>query len=200
MTDRRTFMLTTLSFVLLARVPAVDAASPSERADLVTALRRGGLVVYFRHGATNRSGIDQVDWPRERQRLLSAKGEAQAKAVGEVFRRHELPVGEVLASPFARCRDFAEIAFGKVEEKMELIGLLSDEDRQAERIEYSLGLLSRPVDSGTNRIIVGHSSNIRESTGVNLPEGGAVIVRSDNAEVFRVLGTLLPDDWVVLAA
>jgi phosphohistidine phosphatase SixA len=200
MTDRRTFMLTTLSFVLLARVPAVDAASPSERADLVTALRRGGLVVYFRHGATTRSGIDQVDWPRERQRLLSAKGEAQARAVGEVFRRHELPVGEVLASPFARCRDFAEIAFGKVEEKMELIGLLSDEDGQAERIEYSLGLLSRPVDSGTNRIIVGHSSNIQESTGVSLPEGGAVIVRSDNAEVFRVLGTLLPDDWVVLAA
>ncbi len=33
------------------------------------ALLAGELVVYFRHGATTWSGIDQIEWPREQQRL-----------------------------------------------------------------------------------------------------------------------------------
>jgi phosphohistidine phosphatase SixA len=197
--DRRTFALgLSASLLGLAWRPA-GAASPAERAGLVDALRGGGLVVYFRHGATTRSGIDRVDWPRERQRLLSAEGEAQARAVGEAFRRHALPVGEVLASPFARCRDMAEIAFGRVEERRELIGLLSDEEGREQRIAYSVALLGRPVGGGTNRIVVGHSSNIREAAGIGLPEGGAVVARPDGAGGFALAGTLLPDDWAALA-
>lgn len=199
--DRRAVVLgLPLSMLALALRP-VRAASPREvPARLAEALRGGGLVVYFRHGATTWSGVDRVDWPRERQRLLSPQGEAQARAVGDAFRRHGLPVGEVLASPFARCRDMAEIAFGRVEERRELIGLLSDGEGRQERIDYSLALLRAAVAGGANRIVVGHSSNIREAAGTDLPEGGAVVVRPDGTGGFGVLGILLPEDWADLAA
>lgn len=177
-------------------MPTAVRAQTLAAAELLHALRQGGLVVYFRHGATTWSGVDQVDWPRERQRLLSPEGVAQARVIGEVFRRHALPVGEVLASPFARCRDMAEIAFGRVEERTELLGLLSEDKDQSKRIEFSRSLLRRTVPAGDNRVIVGHSSNISRSSGVSLPEGGAVIVRpGGGADEFSVLGSLSPEDW-----
>lgn len=181
----------------------LEAAEPSaEAVRLLEQLKTGGLVIYFRHGATTWNGVDRIEWPRQRQRLLSAEGEAQSRAVGAVFKRHRLPVGEVLASPFARCRDMAEIAFGRVEERRELLGLLSEESGRQQRIDYSLALLRQPVSEDANRIVIGHSSNIQETTEINLPEGGAVIVRPDpgGADVgFQVLGTLRPADWAALA-
>lgn len=178
-----------------AQSPAADVPA------LLKALQTGGLVVYFRHGATDKGGVDRIDWPRSRQRLLSAEGEAQARAVGQVFQRHRLGVDEVLASPFARCHDFAQIAFGRVQDDRQLLGLLSQDTERQQRIDHSLALLRRAVAKGKNRVVVGHSSNIQETTGVFLPEGGAVLVRPESGagKGFSVLGELRPADWAALA-
>ena len=181
--------------------PRAARAEGALRAELLDALRRGGTVVYFRHGATDKGGVDRIEWPRNRQRLLSAEGEAQARAVGEVFARHGLVAGEVETSPFARCHDFAEIAFGRVQDDPLLLGLLSeDTDRQA-RIDHSLARLRAPVAMKENRILVGHSSNIRATTGASLAEGAAVITRRNegHAQGFVVPGVLTPEDWQALA-
>ena len=60
-----------------------------------------------------------------------------------------MPVGEVLASPFCAVPRHGQIAFGRVDERMELLGLLSDEDGSFERIQFSLAALRRPVPEGT---------------------------------------------------
>ena len=161
---------------------------------MVDALQGGGHVVYFRHGATTRSGVDRIEWPRSRQRLLSKRGIAQSRTVGAAFRRHAIPVGEVIASPFARCRDMAEIAFGRVEERRELLGLLSDREGRAARVAFLRRKVSTPPRPGTNRIVVSHTSNIREVAGVRLREGEAVVLRPEGAG-FAVLGTLMPEAW-----
>lgn len=162
--------------------------------DLRNDLRRGGHVIYFRHGATTWSGIDQIDWPRERQRLLSELGIQQSEQIGAAFRGEGIPVGEVLASPFARCRDMAEIAFGRVEERMELIGLLSDSAGRPARVRYLREkLVTRPA-AGANRIIVSHRSNIAEVAGVSLAEGEAVITRPA-AQDFETRVQWMPEDW-----
>lgn len=164
---------------------------------MLPAPQTGGAVLYFRHGATRQGGIDRIEWPRERQRLLSSEGEAQARSVGAAFWRHSLRAGPVLASPFARCHDFARIAFGRVQDDRQLLGLLSQDSGRAQRIEHSLTLLRQPVPAGALRVLVGHSSNIAETTGAQLPEGAAVLVRPEAAQGrgFVVLGTLLPADW-----
>ena len=153
----------------------------------------GQAVVYFRHAATTWSGVDQIEWPRERQRLLSDLGIAQSERIGAAFRAQSFPVGEVIASPFARCRDMAEIAFGHVEERMELLGLLSDSQGRADRIAYLRSKLSKPT-MGSNRIIVAHRSNIAEAAGVSLGEGDAVIVRP-TGDGWETLVQMSPDDW-----
>ncbi|MEM1045280.1 MAG: histidine phosphatase family protein [Pseudomonadota bacterium] len=167
-------------------------ASPDS---LFEALRGGGHVVYFRHAATTRSGVDRIEWPRERQRLLSAEGIQDSEDIGAASQLLALPIGEVIASPFARCRDMAEIAFGQVEERFELLGLLSDDSGRAERIAYLRDRMSTPTGEAGNRIIVSHRSNIREVAGVSLGEGDAVVVKPLGDGDFRILGTLRPADW-----
>lgn len=159
-------------------------------------LANGGLVIYFRHGATTWSGVDRLEWPREQQRLLSDIGIRQSEQIGEAFRRRNIPVGEVLASPFARCRDMAEIAFGRVDERMELVGLLSDAEGREERIAYLTGKVTEAPEPGTNRIIIAHRSNIAAVANVGLAEGEAVVLRPDGAGGFTVLGTAHPEDWL----
>ncbi len=195
--QRRSVLAAALSAIAWPAV-AQQAADPQA---LLKALQAGGLVVYFRHGATEQGGVDRIEWPRSRQRLLSAAGQAQARAVGQAFRRHGLVAGEVLASPFARCHDFAQIAFGRVVDDRQLLGLLSQDSERRQRIEHSLALLRRSVPAGSHRILVGHSSNIQETTGVFLPEGGAVLVRPEPGveKGFSVLSELKPGDWAALA-
>lgn len=182
------------SFVFAGLVASLLPGYALAQAGLRDALRQGGHVIYFRHGATTWSGIDNIEWPRERQRLLSELGTQQSEQIGAAFRSEAFPVGEVLASPFARCRDMAEIAFGRVEERMELLGLLSDSDGRAARIAYLRDRMTTPPGDGTNRIIVSHRSNILEVAGASLAEGEAIIVRPDGAG-FDVLEQWMPKDW-----
>ena len=185
--SRRTFLKIGMTGLL---TPGAAFAQTELRDDL----QRGGFVIYFRHGATTWSGIDQIDWPRERQRLLSDLGIQQSEQIGAAFRSAGIPFGEVLASPFARCRDMAEIAFGRVEERMELIGLLSDSAGQPARIRYLRDKLVSPPTAGTNRIIVSHRSNIAEVAGVSLAEGEAAITRP-TAQGFETRAQWMPEDW-----
>ena len=161
--------------------PLMKSCSMS-RADLYKSLQEGGLVIYFRHGRTNKGGVDNIEWPREQQRLLSEQGEAQSRRIGVAFKQHDFAV---------------VIAFGKTQDKMELLGILSESSGRDERAEYSIKLVSQAVPAGENRIIVGHSSNIRESTGQSVGEGDAVVLRP-GAQGPQVLAVLSPEDWDAL--
>ncbi|MEM7296176.1 MAG: histidine phosphatase family protein [Pseudomonadota bacterium] len=185
------------SLVALGLVP-VSLALPPWQADAQidrarALLSRGEAVVYFRHGATTRSGIDQIDWRRSQQRLLSELGIAQSEQIGAAFRAHGFPVGEVIASPFARCRDMAEIAFGRAEERTELLGLLSASEGRDVRVHYLRQKLSAPTD-GHNRVIVAHRSNIAEVAGVVLGEGDGIVVAPAGTS-FELIATLHPTEW-----
>ena len=173
-------------------------AARAPRADLpplTAALLDGSHVVYFRHAATRWSGVDRIEWPRERQRLLSEEGVAQAEAIGAAWRARRIPVGEVLASPFARCADHARIAFGRADERMALIGLLSDDDGRGARVAFLRDLVTTPPAPGLNRVIVSHRSNIAAVADVALEEGEGVVLRPDGAGGFAVRGTAMPGDW-----
>lgn len=199
--DRRNFLRTAaglgaLAIVSAGRSPA-HAAVVSEQAR--QALMDGELVVYFRHAATTWSGVDRIEWPRERQRLLSEEGIAQSRDIGAAIAAMGAPIGEVLASPFARCRDMAEIAFGRVEERRELLGLLSDAAGRSERIAFLRDRVSAPTGEAGNRMIVSHRSNIAEVAGASLAEGDAVLIQPLAEARFETLATLAPGDWTQLA-
>lgn len=158
------------------------------------ALQDGGHVIFFRHAATAWQGSDDHRWPRARQRLLSERGEEDARQIGERFRALGIPVGEVRASPFARCIDTAELAFGRhiAEPRLlppEMLG--APRGRGA----WLRAEMARPRRGQPNLVLVGHSSNMMAVRGPALLEGEAALVRATGAAGWAVVGRMGVRDW-----
>jgi len=185
------------------------AATPPDDAALLAALRAGGLNIYFRHVATEWSQNDRVgqrgDWvdcDPARMRQLSAAGRADARVIGKAMRELEIPVGEVLASPYCRTMETASLMeVGPVQASTDVMNLRSASyfgGREAV-VSTARRLLSSPPPSGTNRIIVAHGNVAREATPVYPGEGEGLVFAPDGGG-FRLLGRLTPADWQRLAA
>src|SRR5258708_26145136 len=87
-------------FALAAVAATLWLLSPTEQsaraqADWINALRPGGYVIVFRHGATHQDQAD-TDPPNPKNiaqpRQLNDAGRAKAKEVGEAFRKHRMPL------------------------------------------------------------------------------------------------------------
>ena len=83
-------------------------------ADAEALLRKGGVVVVFRHalapGTFDPPGLRLGDCST--QRNLSDEGRAQARRIGEWFKERQLQPAAVRSSPWCRCMDSATLAFG----------------------------------------------------------------------------------------
>lgn len=178
--------------LLVALFGANIPAHASE--DLWAALRGGGHVVLIRHASTVPGFGDPPGFRLDdcsTQRNLSDEGRAEAQAIGEAFRRHEIPVGEVLTSQWCRCVDTARLAFGQAEPWSALNSNYNDrEQAPGEKNREARQRLSHRPKTG-NLVLVTHSFNIRDLTGISVAQGEMVIVLPDGGG-FRVLGTLLP--------
>jgi hypothetical protein len=115
--ERRAFLA-----ALLAGAPAAAQqrlvpwrTDSAEGGALVDALRRGGLVMFFRHADTRGEPCDRSFRLGDRagQRNIGPEGRAQAARIGQRMRELGIPAGlPVLAGPVFRARDTAELAFG----------------------------------------------------------------------------------------
>ena len=182
--------------------PQPEASDRRDRgpAPPVERLRRGGYVVALRHAATDRTATDMTGDLRDcsRQRNLNAQGRRQARAIGRAFRRLEIPVGRVLASPFCRTRDTARLAFGHARPSRALLSadFFGDGDA-AERQRGGLRrLLVLPPGRGSNTVLVSHEAAIDAATGVTVAEGEAVIVAPGRRRRnFQIVTTVEADAW-----
>ncbi len=167
---------------------------------MIKALQSGGYLVYLRHAATDRN---QTDIHPHRyddcstQRNLSQAGRKQAMAIGEAIRALDIPIGKVLTSPFCRCKDTAQLAFGKSEVSFDLsFGLGADAQQTAHLAQALENMLSTPPLNGTNTVLVSHTANLKEATGLwPKPEGAAYIFRPVDGGRYEFIGRLPPDAW-----
>jgi phosphohistidine phosphatase SixA len=167
--------------------------------ELVERLRRGGLVLFFRHADTTGMPCDRTYriGDRDGQRNLSPEGQEQARRIGEVLRGLRIPIAEpVLAGPVFRARDTAEFAFGA--DRILVTDSLLADDYAGERLAWVLAehrrLLSEPVPAGFNRVLVGHRTPAimvlgPAVGGTALPEGAAIVLEPAPAAP-QVLGIL----------
>lgn len=168
-------------------------------AAVVERLRGGGLVVAFRHAATD-SSMDTTDDLADcsRQRNLSAAGRRQSRAIGRAFERLEIPVGRVLASPFCRARDTARIAFGRVKLSPALLSIEFRDDPGAGAPPLRRLLASEPRRANT--VLVSHGSAIDEAAGVDPEEGAAIVAAPrSGARGFEILARPRAADWTAVA-
>lgn len=176
---------------------APHASHALEGARLVSALRGGGHVIYFRHTATDFSKNDSRMQDYDdcaNQRPLNDKGRADARATGERIRDLRLATGEVLASPMCRTMEHARLVFARATPTPHM--------REVEAGDYPglKPLLARPVDPGRNRWLFGHGTPFRTVAGPpHLAEGEAAVLRPQGSS-WIVIARIPVEGWATLPA
>lgn len=187
---------------------ATSVAAETKLGDLASVLnqlRQGGFVIYFRHAATERTGANDeaADLEKcETQRGLSDKGRAQAAQIGEGVKRLRIPIGQVISSPFCRCKDTATLAFGRVRVDMGLYFALVPDPEEVKRLAASTReMLSTAPAAGTNTVLVSHTANLREAAGIwPKHEGMAYVFRPLGDGKFEPAAMIMPEDWLKVAS
>ena len=186
-----------------AQAPASRSSLPQRELapqQLLAELRQGGYVLYFRHAATDFSQNDEKMKRYEDcadQRNLVDKGRADARAAGAAIRELKVPIGRVLASPFCRTVETAQLLFGRAEKMTEVRGgpaVPAGSDRYAELRKN----LSTPVGTGANLVVVSHGNPFYSVAGAPyLAEGEAAVVKPLGQD-FRIVARIRIDGWEAL--
>lgn len=192
-----------------AAAPPSLASAVSADSELLSNLRQGGYVIYFRHGeAVTGSRPDAIETlpPSlqaclEPERPLTAQGIVDMQQVGEAFRRLQIPAGRILSSPACRCIETALYAFNTVEVDRNLAGLFDlIPEGKPQRVEALAKMLSTAPTSGTNTILSAHISNIQAVIeGASLIQGEAAIILPKGANGFELIDQVTPTEWSSLA-
>lgn len=190
---------------LAAAVPAVAAdASPETLAGpaLLRALRAGGLILYFRHTSTDFGQNDDAMTGYEdcaRQRNLTDRGRDEARRIGAAIKRLDIPVGDVLASPFCRTRETAQLIFGRAQVAPAVRGGPARPDSD-DRYGELRTLLATPPRAGTDLAIASHGNPFHAVVDTAyLAEGEAAVIRPLGGQGFRVVARIPKDGWDALA-
>src|SRR5256714_947481 len=149
-------------FFLALALFLAGAAAAQPNAALVDQLRAGGYVLYMRHTSTDFSQNDsrmQSYADCANQRNLTDKGRDEARLVGQQVKRLNIPIGEVLASPYCRTMETARLAVGKATAMPEERGGPAPPDHGS-RYGGLKKLLSSEVAKGTNRVSSSHGNSL----------------------------------------
>jgi len=199
-----------LFIVLLLIIPMHTAAAEEVlnrpvNPSLLDPLRRGGYILYVRHGEANvgdvTSNLSFDDCGT--QRNLSEEGRRQALQFGESLRNLRIPVQfPVQASPFCRTRESAALAFGENHVQVDpfwyRIYKLSSQTPPAEQAS-TLAALKTKLETipapGTNQVIFAHSFPKDMGLG-EIPYLGTVVVKpKGQGNGYDIVGRILLDDW-----
>src|SRR5262245_40116297 len=168
---------------------AVSEHSAPAQADWVNALRQGGYVIVFRHGATHQ---DQADTDPlnpsnvAQQRQLNDAGRAKAKEIGEAFRKLKIPVGQVRTSVFNRAVEDGKLMnLGEVTSSPDITegGLIVTPIENNRRAQALRQLAATVPPAGTNTVVITHKPNLLDAFGKDWFD-----VREGEASVFQPAG------------
>jgi phosphohistidine phosphatase SixA len=195
--------LTLMAALLPAWAGLTGAAAAGERKGtaLLNELRMGGYVVYLRHATTNKTKPDANPinvHDCSTQRALSQEGRTMARQIGQAFAANGVRVDRVLSSPYCRTAETGALAFPKAKREAvrwlhySLVLPKAEAASAASRLKVELGVKPQ---RGTNTVIVGHTSNLKEAAGIwPNKEGQAVVFRPSGNGEFQFVGVIDPQD------
>lgn len=103
----------------LALIAWLPWALGAQASNTLAAQARQGGVLLIRHADTEPGLGDPPDFRLGQcstQRMLSEQGRAEARAMGDWFRRHHLAPQAVFSSQWCRCQDTARLALGQAQD------------------------------------------------------------------------------------
>ncbi len=203
----------------IAPLRLAQALSPGEQANadfqdrisgkaLLSALKQGGYVIYFRHAQTVKDYADQAD-PNmslgecSTQRQLSQQGIQDARDIGAAFTTKGIPVSRVISSEYCRSWQTANLAFGRYDKKDSRLNFLPYEEYTDDLVALMkknvTPLLTELPERGSNTVIVGHDDIFESATGIYPdPQGIAYVIKPDGRGGFTLVANVLPGEWAQL--
>ena len=157
-------------------------------------LKQGGLVIVMRHSAVIKSkqhGQPMLRDPSCRKEIkLSAKGKLQAAYTGKLFSIKNIPVEEVLTSPYCRTIETAKIAFSKNRAVDFLILLDALPQTQAEANTKTLSQRIGSYSGKGNLIIITHAPNINAISFETIETGEFIVFTPMGNNEFEEAGKI----------
>jgi phosphohistidine phosphatase SixA len=182
---------------VVAGVLAVTAIALPAGADEASlrAMTGGGHAILVRHakiGGHAKALTLDPNGNCANEENLSAEGRAQAERLKSLLDRAGVRVDVVLASPFCRTRDTAQLAFGRATVEANLTALELGTSAQAQaRSTAVTALLAGRAGKG-NVALVTHRPNIDALTLELVEEGEAVVARIEPDGELTVVGRIRP--------
>jgi phosphohistidine phosphatase SixA len=175
--------------VLAGAAGAAGARAQAAPLALREALRRiqsAPHVLLMRHALTEPGVGDPPGYRLEEcatQRNLSAQGREQARRVGAALRAAGLTPGEVRASAWCRCRDTAELAFGR-HTVWPVLNSFFDAHEHAPTRTAALRAFVAAHAGGLPPMLVTHQVNISAASGLPVAMGQIVAMPADGGPAF----------------
>jgi phosphohistidine phosphatase SixA len=182
-----------------------QAQSPAT--EWIPAVRGGGHVIVFRHGATH---SDQADTDPlniqdvSKQRQLNDQGRALAKSIGDSMRKLNIPVGQVRTSMFFRAVETGRLlGFGEVQSTADITegGLVVTPSENNRRAQAMRALAATVPLAATNVVLVSHKPNIMDAFGkdwFDIREGEASIFKPDGSGGYTLVARVQAGEWATL--
>jgi phosphohistidine phosphatase SixA len=215
--QRERAMMKTLQIVcaVLLLLLGCSRLSAEDSRELVSALKQGGHVVVFRHGATDDSQKDIYPFDfgdMKAQRQLSEKGREMARQIGTAIKKLGIPVGEIYTSRLNRAIETGKLLSDK--EVKPLDALTDSGAASASAMANPAGgnakaglalreLVNAAPKAGTNTFIVTHKTNIADAFGKeasDVQEGEAFVYRSSGSAPSAFVGRVKAAFWSDQAA
>jgi len=164
-----------LAALAVSLIAAPMGAVAGER-ETWAALVNGSHVALVRHGNAPPGYGDPPGFKIDdcaTQRNLDELGRAQARAVGEAFRQHGVPVDKILSSPLCRCLETARLmALGPVESVL----AVASSDQSPERLAVLRQMVTAWRGPGT-LVLVTHALTVQALVGIMPEQSETVVVR-----------------------
>jgi phosphohistidine phosphatase SixA len=160
---------------------AAAHTSDSGRKTVAGLLRAGGCAVLLRHAATDPGVGDPPDFKLEAcstQRNLSVAGREDAQRIGAWFRSNALTPRAVLSSAWCRCKDTADLAFGKHAVWSALNSTFTNRGLQPEQTVLMRQALAR-IPARQFEVWVTHQVNISAIADQGTSMGEALVLSRD---------------------
>jgi phosphohistidine phosphatase SixA len=173
---------------------ALSLAAQADEA-LWTLLRGGGQVLFIRHATTTPGVGDPAGFRLEdckTQRNLSEDGRAEARRLGEALRARDVPIGEVLSSPWCRCHETARLAFGREAKSWRALSNLFGRREAADAQVREMRARIAGYRGKGNLVLVSHGSAALPLTGISPQQAEIIVLTPGDGERFSVAGRIPP--------
>jgi hypothetical protein len=204
-----------LFFLLVAALFAVlPRAEASELDGLVAALKNGGHVIVFRHGATDDSQKDIFPFrfdDMSAQRQLNEKGRNTARDIGAAWKKLGVPIGEVYTSRLNRAVETGKLIAGKDVSPTDALtdsssgsasGMANPDGKNTKAGRAVRELVDAPPKPGFNNLAITHKTNITDAFGkeyADIREGEALVYKTSASGQAVFVMRVQAGQWVSLA-